>query len=117
MTRLVCAVLLTVTACSGGSAQKRPTPIAETGSGRAVEPRGSDTPPPAAPTTAECDALVAHVVQLARTEQPTATTDDAAQATKRLDPFTTECRDQSAVQVRCATTAPSLAEVAACEQR
>lgn len=117
MRRLVCAVLLTVAACSGGPAQHPTTPIAEAGSARPPEPRGSDAPAPAGPTTAECDALVAHVVQLARGEQPTATADDAAQTKSNLEPFTAECATLTLEQVHCATSASTLPDVAGCQTR
>jgi hypothetical protein len=56
-------------------------------------------------------------VELARAEQPTATADDAAQTTKKLEPFIAECPQLTVDQVRCGTTAPTLADVAGCQKR
>jgi hypothetical protein len=102
---------LFVAACSGGSsAPAHPAPIPTT------------TPPAteAAPSEAECDALITHAVALGIDEaagtQPTTQADHEAVRRGLREDFMTGCRTLPRAALRCALAAPTLDALAACQR-
>jgi hypothetical protein len=87
---------------------------------RAPAPDAARAPIEPAPTAAECDALVAHAVQLAAADQRAherdhASDDDAARVERDLSvEYGPSCRAMSRAGYRCALAAATLDAFAAC---
>jgi hypothetical protein len=104
-------VLLTFTSCSAPSAPPSRPP--------------APTPPPptthvdAGPSAAECDALIAHAIDLDAHERAPAaapTAAERAQLRAALDPFVDECAGLRRADYACAIAAASTAQLAACQE-
>jgi hypothetical protein len=107
------AILITLVACSAPSAPP-PRPPAPTGPGSAAPPPAVE----AGPSAAECDALVAHAIDLdARERGPAAAPSDAerTQLRAQLQPFVDECAALPRASYACAAAATSTAQLAACQ--
>lgn len=105
------AWLVFATACSGGSGSPtkptKPTPVAAD-AGVAVAP---------ALTTAECEQLIAHAVDLALVAAdppPNDAEKEKAKAAESLRSLTTECGSLTRESFRCGMDATTLAALSAC---
>jgi hypothetical protein len=104
--------LVFAAACSGGSGTPtRPTKPTPTGT--------ADAGVSAAPalTTAECEQLVTHAVDLAlreRAADPAPSDAEKAKAQEPLRSFTTECASLTRESYRCGIDATTLAALSAC---
>jgi hypothetical protein len=103
---------LLVAACSGGAAAPvHPEPRPVSGDAQPVRTTASER---------ECDELITHAVVLGIDERsketPSTTAADHEAIRRKLhEDFMAECRTLSHEAVRCATAAPTLTELTACQ--
>jgi hypothetical protein len=105
--------LLVAAACSGGAPARPTRPPPPAPADAAVAPPQAIGPHP---TDAECQALVAHAVDLAAQDTPAAkpTPAEAGSAAQPLRAFATECGSLSPEAYRCGMQAGTLAAFTAC---
>jgi hypothetical protein len=103
-------LVVALVACSGPAKPQhveRPLPVVT----------DAAPPPETGPTGAECDQLLEHALVLATPPGKKLSESELANARAKMhDAFTSECLAMPRDRFQCAMTAPSMPELAACDQ-
>ena len=104
-------LLALVVGCGGTTAPATPPTIAPL----PPDPVGDAGVAATTTSRADCEALMAHVVNLAVAEHAEATLEDREKVRAALGPFMDECLDETPANVHCAMEAPDLDALSACQ--
>ena len=104
-------LVVALVACGG---PPRPTPVGHPAAPIDAAPAPAPVP---SPTAAECDQLVEHAIAVATPAGKKLSDDELARAhTKLHDAFAAECLAMPRATYACAMAAPTMPELAACDQ-